>query len=283
MNFPVQLDELIVGIFTGGLYFNTRAKACKETWLSAVPHWYLFSSGSDADLPVVSVGDVGDDWNSCTAKQMLGLCHMWEEHPEAKWFFLCGCDTFGYPRNMADCLSAWDPEEPVLVGGKLIDPKYIPLDRLPGMPALFYPPGGAGHALSRGLVKILYPQMKKFLERWQTQTPSFFIGAADYALAVMAFEEAGITSQVGTGFFHQSPTSLYAFSLRLPDAINLVSLHYMQPPRMYFFFRHPILSRSLLLLRAAANEVVHGISKLLQCVGISRGQLEKVRARFSTT
>ena len=128
-NGPLVAPTVVYGVVTGSKWYQTRAQAVAETWMSdqAARRSYLYSdtagrvrvcpaqdrrscslrevvalSSSDSLLRQVATRD---DFFSSVAKFVLGLVDLYRRHESASWYFLVGCDTYVIPRNLEASLS----------------------------------------------------------------------------------------------------------------------------------------------------------------------------------
>ncbi|MEI6877031.1 MAG: hypothetical protein WCL50_18105, partial [Spirochaetota bacterium] len=154
--------DIAVLVFTSALKLRERALSVQETWLGAFPKGYLVGGWkTDPGLRLISLGkDVGEDYRSAHRKQFLGLLEMFRRFPEAKWFFITGCDAYVYAENLRALLGRYDWRDELLIGG------HCGLVEIDGE-SLLFPAGGPGFALSRGLVSALAPSILGFVEDWE--------------------------------------------------------------------------------------------------------------------
>jgi hypothetical protein len=193
------LEAIVPAVFTSALNLRERALSVQETWLKDFPNGYLIGGYHfDPDLRMIALGkDVGEDYHSAHRKQFLGLLELRERHPEARWFYITGCDAFIFSDNLAALLSRFDPSKPVLVGGHC---GQVTID---GEPFLF-PSGGPGFAASGTLLDILKPAIPSFIQEWELGQPALR-SACDVAFAWLSRREAGVGLTYAEGFYYGPP------------------------------------------------------------------------------
>jgi hypothetical protein len=195
----LRLDDIAVLVFTSALKLRERALSVQETWLKAFSKGYLVGGWKgDPKLRMISLGaEVGEDYKSAHKKQFLGLLEMLRRFPEAKWFFITGCDAFVYAENLRALLDSYDSSKELLVGG------HCGSVRIDGEDFLF-PAGGPGFALSRPLAEALAGKIPEFVEAWPRERPELD-GACDVAMAYLARRERGVGLSYAEGFYSCPP------------------------------------------------------------------------------
>lgn len=163
--FSLSPTEVVAGVW--------HCRACERQLASVERSWgqrvttrYLASTPAatpgarSALLPeasVVNTGEAADNYLSTLGKGLLGLKRMYEELPTHKWFGVFGDDVFVHADNLADALSAFDPDEEWCFSQAGPHPRH-------GFRAF----GGAGIITSRALTRRLAP----LLEPWLRSTES---------------------------------------------------------------------------------------------------------------
>ena len=97
-----QLDvaDVIVGVYTGESLFHTRAMTSAATWLTRFPHAYLYAATGSATVPVIGLGaryHLQPDYvtmSDVQPLQIVAVRDMYLRHPNAKWFYIVGDDTY---------------------------------------------------------------------------------------------------------------------------------------------------------------------------------------------
>jgi hypothetical protein len=192
-------EEIAVGVFTSALNLRERALSVQETWLRAFPNGFLLGGYyGDPALKMISLGqDVGEDYHSAHRKQFLGLLELLRRCPEAKWFFITGCDAFVLPQNLIELLGSYDWRTELFVGGHC---GRVPVNG----EQLVYPEGGPGFALSRPLVEAIAPVIPAFIVEWERDQPSWS-SSCDVALAFLIKRERGMMVSYVEGFYSLPP------------------------------------------------------------------------------
>jgi len=196
---PLVASDIAVGVFTSALNLRERALSVQETWLKAFDKGYLIGGWySDPKLKMISLGsDVGEDYASAHKKQFLGILELYRRFPEAKWFFVTGCDAFIFHRNLLDLLDGYDPDDELLIGGHC-GAVMVEGERL------IYPAGGPGFALSNALVAALRSVIPPFIGEWEERQPGLKT-ACDIAMAYIAKRERGVYLTYHEGFYYGPP------------------------------------------------------------------------------
>lgn len=195
----MEASDVAVCVFTSALNLRERALSVQETWLKAFPKGYLVGGWrEDPGLKMISLGKgVGEDYHSAHRKQFLGLLELYGRFPDAKWFYITGCDAFVFAGNLVDLLAGFDWRGEFLVGG------HCGQATVDGE-ELVYPGGGPGFALSRGLVASIAGAIPGFVDEWETGHPEL-MSACDVALAYLVKRERGIKVSFREGFYYGPP------------------------------------------------------------------------------
>jgi hypothetical protein len=92
------VPDMVVGIYTGDNIELSRAVAVRDTWLSRLPNnTVFFYAGSDhPHIPTLGLSDQFGEGkvDEVNMVQLLGLRHMYEANPGARWYFIVGDDTY---------------------------------------------------------------------------------------------------------------------------------------------------------------------------------------------
>lgn len=123
---------------------------------------------------LVYLPGVGNDYQSASFKQNLGIKYILDHHPEVEFVFVCGTDTFLNIDALLRLLTFMNPDEKLYIGGHY---GTIPLTNLPDIATtyadkrftkaeVYFHLGGAGFVLSRGILKELYPRLDTMTELW---------------------------------------------------------------------------------------------------------------------
>ena len=250
-------NDVVVGIVTGQPFYKTRAKACKETWGKSFPFLYFYSGIPEDSLPVISLGLVGEDYQSALAKFLLALKDMWKRHPDKSWFMICGCDTYVFSENLLKVLARYDRNKPMLIGGNLVN-----VEKLPEIGSFAYPSGGGGQVISNSLMNKLCPFLDDLLLEWPIVAKES-ASAVDAAVAWCAKKKLGILPTEEIGFFFRNPFEFKGSSSFSFKHINeLVSLHYVRPKIMYLLYRYRNFSFFVLYLRASLNILIRSLNSI---------------------
>jgi hypothetical protein len=195
----LTVADVAVGVFTSALNLRERALSVQNTWLMRFPKGYLLGGWKDdPGLKMISLGeDVGEDYHSAHRKQFLGLLELRRRCPDAKWFFLTGCDAFIFADSLVELLSDYDSRRELLIGGHCGE-ATVRGERL------IFPSGGPGFALSAALVDALGDAIPGFVGEWEGGS----LGppeACDLAMAYLAMRERGVRVTFREGFYFLQP------------------------------------------------------------------------------
>lgn len=149
-------------IYTGAGFYQTRATAIRDTWLSRVTHKYFFSSTPYSSLPITVIEGAGEDYNSNMKKLYKGMQLAYEQHNQTgKFYFIAGCDTFVNVPHLLKRLDYFDYTESHLIGGHPFGYSCY-RKKTEIVEGVDYPSGGAGLFVSAGLMKTMYSQIESF-------------------------------------------------------------------------------------------------------------------------
>jgi hypothetical protein len=100
-----------------------------------------------------------DDFFSSVPKFVLALVDLYARHPEAKWYYVAGCDTYLIAANMLRALGGLDHRRRILLGGH-------PGIHFAKTEQLVFLSGGSGLIFSRAYVEALAPRAPQLLRAW---------------------------------------------------------------------------------------------------------------------
>lgn len=157
-------SDIVFIIYTGASFYQSRATAIRDTWLSRVTHKYFFSSTPYQWLPVTVIEGAGENYVSNMKKIYEGMQIAYREHNQtAKFYFLAGCDTFINVPHLLKRLDNFDYKKPYTIGGHPFGHTcYRKKNQTSG--SVSYPSGGAGFFLSAGMMAMMYPQLNPFFQ-----------------------------------------------------------------------------------------------------------------------
>jgi hypothetical protein len=195
----LSVDDIAVLVFTSALYLHERALSVHNTWLRNFKKGYLIGGYYyDPKLKMIALGeDVGEDYQSATKKQFLGLIRLLDLFPEAKWFYITGCDAYVFADNLVQLLEPFDPARDYFIGGHCGE-VYINNEKL------IYPGGGPGFALSNALAHKIRNRIPAFVEEWE-RTQTTLKPACDVALAYLLKRDFDIHVTYREGFYYGHP------------------------------------------------------------------------------
>lgn len=197
--YQLAVEDIAVGVFTSALNLRERALSVQNTWLDFFPNGYLIGGWhNDPALKMISLGpDVGEDYASAHKKQFYGILELRKRIPNAKWFYLTGCDAFVFGRNLVHLLGHYDHSRPFFIGG------HCGSANIDG-DALLYPSGGPGFALSSALVENIYDYIPQFVVEWASRKDGL-ANACDVALTYLISKKASVKLEYARGFYNNPP------------------------------------------------------------------------------
>lgn len=227
-------DEIAFVIFTGAMFFRTRAMAMRDTWLSRVTNYYFLSATPYPPLPITVVEGAGEDKLSNMKKLYYGLQIIYRqqmnvtEAQRQKWFYIAGCDTFILPHHLLKRLDGLDYRQPVFLGGH--SGKYPCFGPNGTRFTAEFPSGGAGFFFSMKLMEMLQPHLTNHYENVWPKTSDL----SDVALACLV-HQLGVPLTKKVGFWAHAP----AFTMkengqaRFHAELEPNNFHYVQPDEMH--------------------------------------------------
>ena len=110
------------------------------------------------DEKYIYLKNVGNDYESASYKQNIGLKYIYENY-NAEFIFTCGSDTYVNIDKMLEYIENFDSSKNLYIGG---DGDY----RQVGHENIYYHSGGGGFILSKSVLKILYPKLQHLQNEW---------------------------------------------------------------------------------------------------------------------
>jgi hypothetical protein len=177
-----------------------------------------------------------EEYENLCCKTLAFIQHARELMPGKKWYFKCDDDTYLHAEHLAAFLQTLDENEPILVGGETHvvlnqhgekvkwgqKPLWGPQNGVSLSNNILYPRGGAGYAISRGLMKLLEEQPQTYKAICQQ------LVAEDMAIGIAA-KEVGATIIPHVGFNFKAPleslTSDRSYLNTAPVAWHMMQLY----------------------------------------------------------
>ncbi|CAF3921493.1 unnamed protein product [Rotaria sp. Silwood2] len=234
-------SDIVFIIYTGATFYQTRALATRDTWLSRVTHKYFFSSTPYPSLPVTVIEGAGENYLSNMKKLYEGLKIAYKEHNQtAKFYFLAGCDTFVNVPHLLKRLDEFNHTKALVIGGHPFG-HHCFRKKNQIMVGVQYPSGGAGFFLSAALMEMMYPKIDPFFhDEW----PSEKFPYNDVAVNCLA-ASLGVQASFVPGFWAFTPQETVKRDgikhLHADPEPN--TFHYVPPTSMYildefYVFQH---------------------------------------------
>jgi len=111
-------DDFVIGMYTGERIFYSRSSIVVDTWLHRFKYHYLYAVLGEPSIPVQGLVDKYNNLKPEYADsyvtayvQIWGLKDMYYKNPNAKWYYIVGCDTFLNSDYMMRALESFDPSK----------------------------------------------------------------------------------------------------------------------------------------------------------------------------
>ena len=145
----VRPTRILCMVYTMAEAHPSRIRAMRETWMGRCDGFLAFSTESDPRIPAISLPHEGEEAYNNMWQKVRSIWKFVGEHyvDRFDYFFLGGDDLFVVPENLRAYLSTLgSSDEDHFVGRRF---KGYGKDN-------YFNSGGAGYALSRGLLKKYY-------------------------------------------------------------------------------------------------------------------------------
>eukprot|EP00455_Lapot_gusevi_P004438 TRINITY_DN11840_c0_g2_i1.p1 TRINITY_DN11840_c0_g2~~TRINITY_DN11840_c0_g2_i1.p1 ORF type:complete len:642 (-),score=100.84 TRINITY_DN11840_c0_g2_i1:196-2121(-) len=234
-SYRYQPSDIVMLVYSGKPFIETRLKASRDTWLTAFPHHYFLLGDFHPDLQpnLLLVYEHGSNdersRNASHSKHFLGLKQAFDRHPDAKWFFFAGCDSYVLSDFLLRALHSYDSSQSVYVGAPLAGPEGLYSWQGESIPFAL---GGAGFALSNALVRQLYPQ----LETWYHQRWSGAWSMVDVAMAIMIWDVARVRLTPHDCLYLDHPVKYRMLGQMV--CATPATFHYVFPDTMFFLHEY---------------------------------------------
>lgn len=109
-------DDFVIGMYTGERIFYSRSSVVVDTWLHRFKHHYLYAALGEPSIPVQGLEkynlkpEYRDSYVTAYV-QIWGLKDLYYKNPNAKWYYIVGCDTFLNSDYMMRALESFDPSK----------------------------------------------------------------------------------------------------------------------------------------------------------------------------
>lgn len=181
------MKDISVGIFTQ-LKSKDKYSSILNTWGTEFDKINIVCGFDDNIKDYQSnevVLDVDDTYNGLTQKQMKALEYMYHNDP-AKWYFVCGDDTFLYKDHSIEMLKQFNSDEELYIGGHCGVLKNLLKEEYRNeVLHNYYPSGGPGFFVSNGLMKKIINDIDVIINLWidtcVNKTTDNFLFASDAA------------------------------------------------------------------------------------------------------
>ena len=223
-------------IFTAAIFYNTRATATRDTWLSRVTNKYFLSATPYPWLPLTIIKGAGENRLSNMKKIFYGLQIIYIQQQSVSephmWYYLAGCDTFVNVPHMLKRLDAYDYTKPFLIGGH--SGSAVCPDGKDTKTPISYPSGGAGFFISSKLLELMMPHLSNYVENiWPSKSKQCG-ECSDIALTCL-IHKLGINLTKMPGFWSHNPDLTIQLEGRqaLHSDKEPNNFHYVSPNEMY--------------------------------------------------
>lgn len=203
-------------MLSGEAFYETRARACFETWLPSFDSFQIHSFAPCEFLPITKVG-TREGEGSCFDKRYDGL----KAAPDADWYFCCSDDNYVWADNLRAELAGHPTDAPVIVGSACGYTFAMPDGSL-----LPFPSGGAGYCLNRPAREAIIKNFDSLREEWGRLSggkflEDVFIGWASVLLGFKHIESKALSPS--------NPERGCAFEVE-PE--KLISLHHLDADKI---------------------------------------------------
>ncbi len=238
-------------IFTGKRFYQSRATATRDTWLSRVSNFHFLGASPYPSLPITVVTGAGENYLSNMKKIFYGLQIIYKQQQKKpykqrqKWFYVAGCDTYVNVEHILKRLDPYDHTQPLLIGGFMHEHESCRDVTTKKSHRIIFPSGAGGIFFSSKLLEIMQPHLSNYIENvWPGNSP-----ASDVALTCLA-QKLGVKIIHAPGFWIFPPLVTLRYNdgrhpgLHSDPEPN--NFHYINPPEMYVldeFYIHQYVDR----------------------------------------
>lgn len=140
----IRQPKILCMVYTMEVNHTTTIRAMRETWASHCDGFLAFSTASDPRIPAISLPHEGPEAYTNMWQKVRSIWKFVGTHyiDDFDWFFQGGDDLFVLPQNLRNYLRNLDAEGDHFVGR-----------RFKGYDGTYFNSGGAGYALSRGILR----------------------------------------------------------------------------------------------------------------------------------
>lgn len=173
--------------------------------------------------------NVGNDYDSASHKQNLGLKYIYENY-NAEFVFTCGTDTYVNVDKMLAYIKGFDSSKNLYIGG---DGDH----RQVGTENIYYHSGGGGFILSKSVLKTIYPKLQNLQNEWITichhNNVSYLVTACDVLMGYIVKDIENIDIVEKRHSFKGCNHKGYAYNNTLACCVDkikisdIISCHYM--------------------------------------------------------
>jgi glycosyltransferase involved in cell wall biosynthesis len=207
-------------MLTGSDFYETRAKACFETWLPTFDEFQIHSFTPCDFLPITQVG-TREGVGSCFDKRLDGL----RVAPDADWYLCCSCDNYVWAENLRAELATLPTDSPAILGSAS-DYSFA----MPDGSLVPFQSGGAGYCLNRAALLILLSKLPELLEEWKTisggnEAEDVFMGWASGKLGFRTFGSKALNPSHPENGYPLDVEPEKVISLHHLDADQIRALH----------------------------------------------------------
>lgn len=177
--------DLVIGLLaccTKEKYQN-QIKACLRTWMNNTTQTNIyFLNGESCGLgkecaPSIHLKGVADDYYSASLKQWYGLKELYQRHPQSKYYYIAGTDTYIRIEKVLNILKSFNPKKMIYFGGHGDD-------RLINAEKVYFHSGGSGFILSNPVMAVIDQLILGWIKEWENLTVNSDLRpACDVALA----------------------------------------------------------------------------------------------------
>ena len=185
----LNVSEVAFGVLTSQRYVTTRLHSQQQTWLRQVRHAAFYSEAVDDTVPTIPLEPPANEElvGGGAWKNFPALIDLHKRFPAAKWVFFHDDDTYVFVSNLLRTLSKYDADANFYLGLY-----WTPREDMEWREVkIAYASGGAGYAISRGLMRRLAAVMPACHTNYTRWAGDIRVGKCIADLGVRVTPEVG--------------------------------------------------------------------------------------------
>jgi hypothetical protein len=205
--------KILAAIMTTGKFWDSRTKACLETWIPKFDNYILCTDTANNDHAYVTTDQM--DYNSHKRKQLEGFRICESKYGDYDWFFACSddnCVNVDNLRYLCETMSRTPAEYILAIYGEGI--KCWDKDK-----NFLYISGGGGHLMNLATLK----EFNKYTK--EAEDNNVYSSCGDVCFGQIAAKAK--IPQISFSLFHSQNLDFYK-----DDPKRAISYHYIRPEQM---------------------------------------------------